>query len=241
MVKDYTGQNVKLSAHFSSSEFTCKCGCGRTLVDTDLLPILEAVRSAPVLHCKRIVVISGYRCPKHDKAVGGSGRGKHTTGAAADIKAYDENDNLIPSKLIACVAEDLGNVFGIGLNCGGNPNNTHIDARPVSQKWWGDESKSGKPSIAKIVAGCTSFHDYCHVPKTEQCPYTMPADNVKLGSKGESVLWLQWKLRAAGYNVTVDGIFGTNTAKALKQYQTKNGLQADGIAGLKTKAKMLLI
>lgn len=57
------------------------------------------------------------------------------------------------------------------------------------------------------------------------------------GSSGGSVKDLQKALQKAGYDVGksgADGIFGTDTAKAVKQYQQDNGLAVDGIAGKNT-------
>ena len=53
------------------------------------------------------------------------------------------------------------------------------------------------------------------------------------GLKGEPVRRLQEKL-----GVEADGDFGGGPEKALKDYQTKNGLQVDGIAGPDTFAHM---
>ena len=49
---------------------------------------------------------------------------------------------------------------------------------------------------------------------------------LKLGSKGDNVRLLQKKL-----GLTVDGTFGPNTEKAVKEFQAKNNLTADGIVG----------
>jgi peptidoglycan hydrolase-like protein with peptidoglycan-binding domain len=46
------------------------------------------------------------------------------------------------------------------------------------------------------------------------------------GLSGEPVRRLQAKL-----NVEADGAFGSNTEKALRDWQTKNGLTPDGVAG----------
>lgn len=57
------------------------------------------------------------------------------------------------------------------------------------------------------------------------------------GSSGTEVKKLQQALIDAGYNVGssgADGIYGSNTAAAVKQYQTDNGLTVDGIAGEQT-------
>ena len=65
--------------------------------------------------------------------------------------------------------------------------------------------------------------------------------NLKIGSSGDEVKKLQEKLIAEGYNVGgtgADGIYGKNTAAAVKEYQQKNGLAVDGIAGVNTQGKL---
>lgn len=57
----------------------------------------------------------------------------------------------------------------------------------------------------------------------------------RLGSRGEEVRQVQRKLRELGlYSGKVDGIYGTGTQKAVRQFQKNCGLSADGIAGPKT-------
>ncbi len=59
------------------------------------------------------------------------------------------------------------------------------------------------------------------------------------GSNGEEVKQIQTKLKSWGYyNGSVDGIFGSKTYEAVKSFQKKNGLTADGIAGPKTLAAL---
>ena len=61
----------------------------------------------------------------------------------------------------------------------------------------------------------------------------------KYGSTGQEVTTIQTKLKRWGYyNGTVDGIYGSKTVAAVKWFQSKNGLSADGIAGPKTLAAM---
>ena len=43
-------------------------------------------------------------------------------------------------------------------------------------------------------------------------------------------------LKALNYTITVDGIFGLKTYAAVRDFQSKNGLVADGIVGAKTLA-----
>lgn len=57
----------------------------------------------------------------------------------------------------------------------------------------------------------------------------------KLGSRGEEVRQIQKKLKSLGlYSGSVDGIYGTATQKAVRQFQKNCGITADGIAGPKT-------
>ncbi|WP_044736116.1 peptidoglycan-binding protein [Geobacillus kaustophilus] len=58
-------------------------------------------------------------------------------------------------------------------------------------------------------------------------PY--PGKPIKLGDKGKDVERIQRALK-----LKVDGIFGPQTEKAVKAYQKRKGLSADGIVGLKT-------
>ena len=61
----------------------------------------------------------------------------------------------------------------------------------------------------------------------------------KYGSRGEEVKQIQTKLKRWGYyNGNVDGIFGSGTLEAVKYFQRKNGLTVDGIAGPATLKAM---
>ena len=72
---------------------------------------------------------------------------------------------------------------------------------------------------------------------------SVPATNsddssLKRGSKGDKVKELQTKLNKVGYNLTVDGSFGSATEKAVKEFQKKYGLTVDGIVGPNTTKKL---
>lgn len=73
------------------------------------------------------------------------------------------------------------------------------------------------------------------------CPYAEPTGNVKRGSKGDGVRWVQWQLRRLGYDIGgtgIDGDCGSKTAAAITAFQRDHGLSADGIAGAKTRAAL---
>ena len=90
--------------YFEMKEFACKC-CGQlppsaeqnlqALVDHVLDPARERLGMP-------ITVNSGYRCPAHNKAVGGVKNSQHLKGEAADITCAD-------NKRLAEIIEQLGN------------------------------------------------------------------------------------------------------------------------------------
>jgi uncharacterized protein YcbK (DUF882 family) len=115
-----------ISPHFNRSEFACKCGCGFTAVDVELLGVLEDVRghfNAPLtLDCV-------CRCPTHNKAVGGVIHSQHVQGIAADIKVTGYSP--------AVVADYLGSQYPKKYGVGRYSSFTHIDVRPGLARWNG--------------------------------------------------------------------------------------------------------
>lgn len=64
---------------------------------------------------------------------------------------------------------------------------------------------------------------------------TAVSASYKRGSSGETVKQIQTKLKQWGYyDGAVDGVFGSGTEKAVKYFQQKNGLTADGKVGQAT-------
>ena len=60
------------------------------------------------------------------------------------------------------------------------------------------------------------------------------------GMSGSDVRTLQAALNANGFNCgTADGVFGSGTETALKKFQNKYNLGADGVAGKGTWGKLL--
>ncbi len=62
----------------------------------------------------------------------------------------------------------------------------------------------------------------------------MAYTTIQYGSSGSEVKKLQEELNKNGYNLDVDGQFGSKTQSAVKDYQKKNGLTVDGIVGKNT-------
>jgi peptidoglycan hydrolase-like protein with peptidoglycan-binding domain/LAS superfamily LD-carboxypeptidase LdcB len=64
----------------------------------------------------------------------------------------------------------------------------------------------------------------------------MLGPTLRRGSKGDGVSSLQRALAGLGYDLAVDGDFGSNTERAVRAFQSRSGLEADGIVGAATKA-----
>jgi len=107
-----------ISEHFKDSELACK-HCGRNLVTKTLLEALEAFRSAVG---KPVTVNSAYRCPEHNKAVGGAPNSQHVLGQAADVSVKGKT----PSELEA-IARKIPEIRGIGR--ADHHGYIHIDVR----------------------------------------------------------------------------------------------------------------
>jgi uncharacterized protein YcbK (DUF882 family) len=118
---------MQISPNFTLSEFRCRCGCGGESKPEILANLkrvaamLEKVRQA----CGRALVItSGYRCPKHNAAVGGAKGSLHLEGKAADVTCA----TLAPAE-VQRIARGIPEVNGLGLG----KSFTHLDVRGVRQ------------------------------------------------------------------------------------------------------------
>lgn len=86
-------------------------------------------------------------------------------------------------------------------------------------------------SIVSIVGIIVSIIIFLNVNRVEALS--------KYGSRGEEVRQIQTKLKRWGYyNGNIDGIYGSQTVEAVKYFQRKNGLTVDGIAGPNTLRAM---
>lgn len=111
------------TAHFQESEFACRC-CGETKPNSELMAVLQMVR---IHFNKPVIITSSYRCPKHNKAVGGADKSKHLEGIAADIQVKE----IDPSEVHHFLCSIFPNHYGIGSY----NTFTHIDVRPTKARW----------------------------------------------------------------------------------------------------------
>lgn len=94
----------------------------------------------------------------------------------------------------------------------------YVEPQSMTPTWVHFDRRYGKPACSGSTAG-----------------YPI----VRRGSVNTYVLILQDSLNALGYSTkTLDGKFGQNTENALKAYQRRVGLTADGICGCNTWKKI---
>ena len=118
---------MKLSEHFDSSEFACKCGCGGLNngigINTRLVDVLERMRQ---LCASPLELSCAYRCRTHNAEVGGVYNSQHIYGIAADVQTPE---GFTPEELYV-IAEQAG-ADGIGLYSWG----VHVDVRGYPARW----------------------------------------------------------------------------------------------------------
>jgi len=97
---------------------------------------------------------------------------------------------------------------------------------------WIADYGSKEPTIPHILWQYTNKEN---VPGIGVCDCSIANDDLSIRKGGESVDWikqLQQELnQVLGTNLAVDGILGAATTAAIKQFQTKAGLTADGVYG----------
>ena len=214
------GQKTKLSENFNSLEFDCHGSgcCSETIINPKLVEYVQKIRDH---FGKSITVTSGYRCPVHNKRIGGATGSRHSKGDAADIVVSG-----VAPREVAKYAESIG-IKGIGLyETNADGHFTHIDTRDVKSFWYGQNE-----------AKRTTFGGSTPVPDPSPAPTPKPSINndvLSIGDTGEDVRELQEWLVKLGYNVGSkgpDGDFGSKTYAAVIDFQRKHNLKDDGIVG----------
>lgn len=204
---DYNN-STQLSPHFNAREFRCSCGKSHeTLLASELVDKLEALYAT--LNCSKIIVTSGYRCPEHDKAVGGTSSGQHTKGTAADVCCYGQDGQPISSKTVCCKAQDLG-FTGIA-NITSSYQYTHLDVR-ASAKWYGDEIH-GNGTVTD------DFYKYFGIAKTSNSEKNSVIFGIDVSEWQGTIDWAKAKaggvkfaILRAGISSRADKCFTTNYA-----------------------------
>lgn len=131
-----------------------------------------------------------------------------------------------------------------------------VEADKPDGDWWMVEARSVLLGVCKTKlltrrpewwGIMDKYFDYGAEPEPEpepgRCPYAIPTKTVRRGMKGESVLWVQWHLllwdSGSLPRYGLDGSFGAETDRAVREYQDAKGLKVDGLVGTKTIGAMI--
>ena len=247
MIKQYVkGKVIQLSTNFKSTEFDCngKGCCSKTLIDEKLIEYLQAIRDH---FGKPVKISSSYRCEIHNPKVGGVKSSLHLKGMAADITI----EGVSPAE-VAKYAESIG-VLGIGLyETDKDGYFVHIDTRESKAFWYGQKQAkrttfggAPEPKITVHQWQIAAIYDGFSFPKfgpdgkwgaeCEAVAKKAVCKNRLLSYKYENLTRLVQRV----VGVKADGLFGSDTKKAVKAWQKANGLTADGVVGLNTWKCML--
>jgi uncharacterized protein YcbK (DUF882 family) len=88
---------------------------------------------------KPITIMSGYRSPERNEAVGGAKRSQHMEGNACDIKVKDTDPKDVAKLIEKLIAEGKMCQGGIGIYPRSTPAEgwVHYDCRNVKARWNG--------------------------------------------------------------------------------------------------------
>lgn len=83
--------------------------------------------------------------------------------------------------------------------------------------------------------GVCNFLGVNYIPRNNLNNYPL----LRNGDRGNFVYLLQFILNQYGYNLSVDGIFGSRTLSAVRDFQSNNSLAVDGLVGNNTWKTLL--
>jgi hypothetical protein len=156
----------QLSAHFATWEFH-SYDDGGYLIERypvawhdilvplvyDLETMRDAYFSLPPYGEKRVVILSAYRNPVRNKAVGGKKTSLHLTGKAVDKAVYTKRGKLIKPDLVVKVDRALirdGLIADGGSGWYPGSGSTHYDHGPPRRRWKIDRSRGGQAPARRV-------------------------------------------------------------------------------------------
>lgn len=121
-----------MTKNFKRQEFNCKCGCDMPLeVYENVIKLAGQLQTLRDYVGRPIKINSAYRCPKHNKKIGGSKTSQHLLGKAADITVQ----SLKPAEVFIIIEDliDMGEMLQGGL--GLYDTFVHYDIRKIKSRW----------------------------------------------------------------------------------------------------------
>ncbi len=125
-------EKSKLSDNFSDWEFRCRCGCGSMWVDLYFLEALEELRS---IENRPVHILSGCRCPRHNKAIGGTVGSLHLASKEVPCRAGDIVIAGLSVRRMFGLARQVPALKGGGIGVYPGEGFIHVDNRDGLARW----------------------------------------------------------------------------------------------------------
>jgi len=129
-------------------------------------------------------------------------------------------------------------LVSFAYNCGTGNLNKLCKGRTKAEI--GSKMLSYNKAGGKVLAGLTrrrKAENKLYNTPVKEVTAVFPKKALKKGDKGSDVVWVQQALSKKGYNIVIDGIFGSGTEDVVKDFQMKSFV--DGIVGEGTLAKLV--
>jgi len=141
--------------------------------------------------------------------------GDYGTGTTAAVRAYQADHKLLADGVAG--RDTVKSIFG---SCAKTSMNAELNGSSTTKKTTTTTKSSSSSSSSK-------YKTVNSISEIGSAPSPM-----KVGSSGSDVVKLQQALECLGYySGTIDGNYGAGTEAAVKRFQSKRGLKADGVAG----------
>ena len=198
--------------------------------------------------------LQAYRCPAGVLTIGYGHTGSDVTAGMTITKeqAWDlfmndirKFEDYVTATGLTLTQNQFDALVSFAFNCGAGNLRKLVKGRDYRQI--ADAMLLYNKGGGKVLPGLVKRRQWEHdlflsdgaAEKRTGNPYAAPQKNLRLGSRGNDVRWLQYELTQAGYQIVVDGVFGSKTDKCVRDFQLQNGLQVDGIVGPKTRAALI--
>ncbi|MBQ8150262.1 MAG: peptidoglycan-binding protein [Clostridia bacterium] len=143
--------------------------------------------------------------------------GDYGTGTTAAVKAYQEDHKLEADGIAG--RSTVKSIFG---SCAKTSMNAALNGSSSSQG-----SSASSSSASSSSSGSSRYKTVDSIAEIGSAP-----SPTREGSSGTDVVKLQQALEYLGYyDGAIDGDYGSGTVAAVKRFQSKRGMKADGIAG----------
>jgi uncharacterized protein YcbK (DUF882 family) len=121
-----------LSRKFSRKEFACHCGCGTDNVSPELVAALQELRDRAG---RPVMVVSGCRCPEHNREVGGEPQSFHLATEVLEGRAGDVRIPGLGLWRIYELAREIPAFARGGIGVYPENGFVHLDVRGGKARW----------------------------------------------------------------------------------------------------------